>query len=64
VQADVRDAVGSGRHEIDRARLGEVSLRADEPGADPIPREPAGDEDDVSVDPRDTATAVCERLDL
>ena len=64
VQAAVRDSVGAGTQQLDRARLGEALLRLGDLRPHQVAGQAAGDEDDVAADPGDSATAEGERVDL
>src|SRR5581483_1203480 len=58
------DVVRAGVHDPGREGLGVAALDLGDPRADTVARQPAADEDDIAVDPRDAVTAVGERLDV
>ena len=60
---DRRDPVGRRLEHLDRPRLGVRALGLADDGAHAVARQRAGDEDDVSVEPRDAVPAVGERVD-
>jgi hypothetical protein len=64
VDAGVREAVLRGADQLDGPRLGEALLRFRDLGADPVPRQGPGDEDDEAVGAGDPPPAEGERVDL
>ena len=60
---DRRDAVGRGREDLDRARLGVRPLGLADHRADAVARQRAGDEDDIAVEAGDAVAAVGEGVD-
>ena len=57
------DARRSGLHHLERQRLGVIPLHLRYARANDVPGQPAADEDDEAVQPRDAVAAVRERLD-
>ena len=58
------DPLRAGLEHVDRERLGVAALDLRHARADAVARQPAPDEDDESVQPRDAVPAVGERVDL
>jgi hypothetical protein len=63
VVGDLRQAVGRGLEDLDRARLGVGALGLADDRAHPIAGQRARHEDDVAVAARDAVAAVGERID-